>query len=1264
MRTLILSFVLLFILIPVKNFGQEWEWGKSISSDGNVVTVDIETDASHNVYIVGIVKDATSFTIGTDTYTVKGLWDAFICSYTADGIYRWSKQIAGLGSDMINGIEIDQYDSIYIAGSYKNSALYFTSSDSLENSSKFDAFIAKYSTDGSLAYAKRAFKGDKDQRILNIKVNEAAEEIAVIGNFKTELTYLEGGSETTITPVVAGNTGLFVATFSYDSIFKDIATYDVTDSYSNLKSIAVCKAGGYFITGDLRGRINFTGTEFIEGEGINSEAMVFRVDDNLDYLWARLGRGTGYDHVNWAVSDIYSNIYITGKTESSPTTFDSTDVLAGAPLAAYGGSDMYIAKYNRSGVLQWARRNGDAGNDNTYGADVTDEFFYFIGNFAGEVKFGQDTVNTGSIDNIDVGLGVMDLDGNAISVAITSGDTSDFGTGLIASEFGSVSLTGVFGSSVLTAGSIELNNPSARDHTDGFVLNYLFPYSAVFTEIKNITCNGDSDGELIVTPHFGLPPYSYAWDHDGTLEDSIATALSAGDYRVIITDDLGRTAEASVTLIQPDPIDLTETVTDIVCYGHNTGEIAVDISGGTEPYTIEWTGPSFSSNLEDITNLYGGSYTIDVSDALGCETQGVYAVNQNDRIIFNGTDTTTIVAGNDGAIDLVVSGGTGVISTFVWTGPTGFPGSSSKDLSALDIGGLYSVTVTDQLGCTGDTSMMVSDSRVLFAYVDTVKNISCLGGNDGFIRVSAINGTRPYSWSWDHNAGLTDSVASGLSAGNYRAVVTDINSNTSEVNITITTPATGVNVVLNQVNDITCFGADDGSITVNPSGGTMPYKYSWTGTGDYTSDSKDIFNLGHGFYSLTVTDINGCFAVIPGGNSVEIKEPEVLGVSVEVLAEPLCHGVQAGELKANVTGGTGTSVYLWDDQGHQTTQVADFLEARTYNVKVTDIHNCTAQANGTITSPSEIVISGQINNISCGATTGDIITTVSGGTPPYSYVWYDEMDAIVVATKDLLGQSAGTYRLLVTDANNCTQGYGGTIQQLTDFVIDEIINSDCSIKITVLGGQPPYQYSIDGGINYQADSLFGPSLEDGSYSVFVKDVTDCEVNGGLVVITGCSLTIVSIDTTNCSILIGASGGIWPYEFSIDAGLNYQPDSLFESLESGSYTVYVRDQNGYVADSIVQAGCFLPLTIFNAFSPGDDDDYNRLWNIPGIEGYPDCIIKVYNAWGTVVFNSPVGYPDPWDGKLSNGKIVPAGTYYYVIDLGDGSRIRKGTLSVVK
>ncbi len=1265
MRSLITTFVFLILLLP--GFGQDWQWGNSITSDGNVEAYDIVSDAAQNVYIVGVVTDATSFTIGTDTYTIKGDWDAFICSFSADGNYRWSRQMAGIGRDDVKALAMDQYDSIYVIGAFKDATIYFTPGDSLENFNHYDSYIAKYATNGDLSYVKRAFWGTNQQRIQDIEVNEVKEEIAVVGTFKDQLIYFNGVTDITL-PVV-GTKDLFVATFSYDSVFKDIVVYNTTDKASSLKNIVTCTAGGYFVTGDLRGRINFSGGDFIEGEAVNSDALIFRVDDNLDYLWSRLGRGAAYDHVNWAVSDKYSNVYITGKTESNPTTFDSTATLPGTPLASFGGPDLYIAKYNRSGILQWAKRNGDSGNDNAYGADVSSELLYVIGNFAGTIIFGQDTIKTGSITNVDVGLAVMDVDGNPISWSKVAGTLEDIGTGLVASGPGDVTLTGYFASPVLTAGSIDLNNASSPN-TDGFVLNYNFPYTATFSKIQNITCNGGSDGELIVTPHFGQTPFSYAWDHNPALNDSTATGLLAGFYRVVITDDNSQTTEASITLTEPAVISVSETITNVDCFGSNTGAIDVEISGGVAPYSYAWSGPgSFTSVQEDISSLYAGSYTINITDASGCTGQGIISVGEPLEIVFTGTSVTDIVRppGSNGAANLNVSGGVPSYS-YNWEFPLGVSISTNEDLSGIDIGGQYFVFVTDQNGCVSDTNVIISDDFV--CYIDSVKNISCVSGSDGYLRVATDGGTAPFSYDWrdvlNNPVGINSPVLSGVPAGFYSVTVTDFTTKTSQSSYTLTEPALAISVVPETITNISCFGDDDGYIEVNTSGGTPPYSWAWTGPSGYTASSEDIYDLGPGFYSLTATDANGCIATLPG---LEIEEPSLLSVSIGVpVSEPLCFGDLTGELCATVAGGTAPFNFLWDDPGSQVTQCADFLDGGNYTVVVTDLNGCEAQDNQDIDEPTEISISGQINHISCGNITGDIIATIGGGTPAYSYVWYDELSAIVGTTKDLLGQAAGTYTLEVTDANNCMGVYIGTILQLSNLEVTNIDTANCSIRITATGGQRPYQYSMDGGMIYQVDSLFS-DLNSGDYSVWVKDATDCEVDGGITNLVDCNdLEILTIDTSNCSIRITAIGGQRPYQYSIDDGMTYLADSLFSNLNSGSYSVWVKDAlNLEVDGGIVNlVGCneSSELEIFSAFSP-NDDAWNNVWNIPGIMAYPNCVVKVFNSWGTAVFISPVGYPEPWDGSLnSGGKIVPAGTYYYVIDLGDGSDILSGTVNVVK
>ena len=230
---------------------------------------------------------------------------------------------------------------------------------------------------------------------------------------------------------------------------------------------------------------------------------------------------------------------------------------------------------------------------------------------------------------------------------------------------------------------------------------------------------------------------------------------------------------------------------------------------------------------------------------------------------------------------------------------------------------------------------------------------------------------------------------------------------------------------------------------------------------------------------------------------------------------------------------------------------------------------------------------------------------------------------------------------------------------------------DGTISVTASGGARPFQYSKDCGSNWQNDSLF-TDLAPGPYNVQVKDAGGCVTSCTPVTITaGAGIQIDEIlGLTNCAIQIVATGGTEPYEYSIDGGLNF--DSIYnysssDGLVNTTYSVYVKDVNG-CRDSIISvivSGCGVskPCEIYEAFTPNDDGK-NDVWNLHCQIDYPDMLVRIFNTWGNTVFESARGYPEPWDGTAKNGNELPAGTYFYVIDWGDGGDPTSGTVNIIK
>jgi gliding motility-associated-like protein len=229
-------------------------------------------------------------------------------------------------------------------------------------------------------------------------------------------------------------------------------------------------------------------------------------------------------------------------------------------------------------------------------------------------------------------------------------------------------------------------------------------------------------------------------------------------------------------------------------------------------------------------------------------------------------------------------------------------------------------------------------------------------------------------------------------------------------------------------------------------------------------------------------------------------------------------------------------------------------------------------------------------------------------------------------------------------------------------------DSDGSIVVTVSGGTPAYDYVWSNNVFQRINA----DLPAGTYTLTLTDHNNCSLSRIFELSTPDTVKIVTVDLSDptCSgvpdgtITIHADGGSGDFTYSYNNGDSYEADSVMIKLNSGTYSLLVKDINGCISEGYAvtltkSESC--KLVIFDAFSP-NHDGLNDVWHIGNIDNYPSCKVKIFNSWGTPVFSSK-GYGTAWDGK-NNGNDLPTGTYYYVIDPGDGSKSLSGPVSLVK
>jgi len=498
----------------------------------------------------------------------------------------------------------------------------------------------------------------------------------------------------------------------------------------------------------------------------------------------------------------------------------------------------------------------------------------------------------------------------------------------------------------------------------GVVVSNPGPLSAGATH-TNVTCS--SLGTATVTASGSTSPYTYLWSNGATT--SSVSGLVAGTYSVTVYDVYNcSTSVTGITITQPSAVTANGSTTNVSCFGGSNGTASVTAGGGTSPYTYSWnTGATTSS----ISSLSAGTYSVTVTDHNGCTGTATGLVVSQPASALSASGSTTNVScfgGNNGTASVTASGGTSGY-TYLWSN-----GATTSSISGLT-SGIYSVTVTDENGCTTTSSNTVTQPATgVSASASTTANATCTGCTNGSVSVSASGGTSPYTYLWSN--GATTSNVSGLGAGTYSVTVTDHNGCTATSSTTVTQPSNPLVASITSESDVTCNGGNNGSASVTASGGTPGYTYLWS-DGETASSVSD---LTAGGYTVTVTDA----ASNQTTATVTINQPSALTASGST-GNVSCNGNTNGTASVTASGGTSPYAYSWST-GATTSNISG-LSVGSYSVTVTDHNGCTTTATGLVVSqPATLTIgTPSITNVSCYGGNNGSVSLGSSSTVNYNY---------------------------------------------------------------------------------------------------------------------------------------------------------------------------------------------------------------------------------------------------------------------------------------
>jgi len=411
--------------------------------------------------------------------------------------------------------------------------------------------------------------------------------------------------------------------------------------------------------------------------------------------------------------------------------------------------------------------------------------------------------------------------------------------------------------------------------------------------------------------------------------------------------------------------------------------------------------------------------------------------------------------------------------------------------------------------------------------------------------------------------------------------------------------------------------------------------YTWIDGNTYTTSNNTA--------TWTLTNAAGCDSIITLDLTINTSPTISSGGD-----QTICDGDTV-----TLSGSGGTS-YTWDN-GITDGVPFTVSATTTYTVTGTDANGCTNTDYATIiVNPNPSVDAGNDQTI-CEGT--PITLSGAGAT---SYTW----DNGVTDGVQFNPTVTTTYTVIGTDANGCTATDSITITVGSSLnVIAGADTSLCEGESITLSATGAVNYSWDNGVINGVS--FTPS-NTATYIVIGTDNNNCE---GTDTITVAVNTNPALSGTSTNVSQGSDGSIdvdvvngtppYVYDWDIDGLGDFDDNEDISNLDAGTYMLIVMDDEGCKDTLILIITEDTDLTINPLLTP-NGDGINDVWNIDGLSNYPQCKVNVLNRWGQVLFNS-LGYASPWDGTF-NGTPLPASDYFYIIDLGNGGPVYKGTLTI--
>lgn len=766
----------------------------------------------------------------------------------------------------------------------------------------------------------------------------------------------------------------------------------------------------------------------------------------------------------------------------------------------------------------------------------------------------------------------------------------------------------------------------------------------VFTNINVINTGiGDSISACADTANIfidnillGNPDPGYWEDTDNTgalFGDSINTALlGPGTYHFTYFVNGGSICfDSTIATVHIQPMSTSEccsidpnfVLADPTCFGFTDGSMVI-----TDQYATDYSldGGTTTQGTGNFPGIGANNYNVNLSFGPDCFYDTVIVINEPAQLAATFLiDSVTCNGACDGQIQANTSGGT-LPYTFSLGGAPGQAADTYSNLCA----GPATITITDANNCQEVYPNTIFEPAVLTIAEDVVVDETCTLGN-GSLSVNANGGTVAYSYTLDGGTPQASPSFTNLSAGTYTIEVTDFHGCTASIDIDIIDHL-APNPFVDVLNNVTCAGGLNGSVTIGVNDGTAPFQYSLNGGANQPGNTFPSVSAGN--HTVTVTDANGC----TGSVTFDIVQPTALNYGT-VVTHVSCFGLCDAQIVVNAAGATPPYSYSSDNGlTFSPINTLDNICAGNTNLVVQDANGCFANSIENITEPPALTsIQGFVDPICYQTPTGEISFAPAGGTPGYQFS-VDNGTTFLPASP-VQNLMAGVYNVIVEDANGCQFTDQVTLTDPPAFTFTFLANNpsncganDGSFEITATGGLAPYFYSIDGGVTQQINNGLFTGLFSGLYNLEVQDANGCIdstysplSDNVMTTQTDLTIDVTCYNGSDGLAIISQNNGLAPYSYTFNTNTTSQPNGVFPGLSAGVHYVTVEDAGLCIA--IEQFEIFEPDTItfdntqINITCPGGNDGQIDFTNVLGGDGGP----YTYSIDGGVNFFAANSFP---------------------------------------